>query len=114
MLLTLPNPKYNETNKYNHLGSIQMHDTDAKNQLSIHVIPGASHFAKIKMETCPRVGQIGEPFPEQTKMGWVIMSPRNDYEKPCDTVLGLKESDYKHDDDVYEKFKKQLKRDKEG
>ena len=38
-----------------------------------------------------------------------------DYEKLCDAdVLGLKESDYKHDDDVYEKFKKQLKRNKEG
>ena len=87
-----------------------MHDTDTKNQLPIHVILGTSDFAKIKMETCPRVYQIGEPFPEQTKMGWVIMSPRNDYEKLCDTdVLGLKESDYKHDDDVYEKFKKQLK-----
>ena len=31
----------------------------------------------------------------------------NDYEKLCDTdVLGLKESHYKHDDYVYEKFKK--------
>ena len=39
----------------------------------------------------------------------------NDYEKLCDAdVLGLKESHYKHDDDVYEKFKKQLKRNKEG
>ena len=34
----------------------------------------------------------------------------NDYEKLCDTnVLGLKESHYKHGEDVYEKFKKQLK-----
>ena len=31
-------------------------------------------FAKIKMGTCPRVGQIGEPLAEQVKMGWVIMS----------------------------------------
>ena len=35
--------------------------------------------------------------------------------KLCDTdVLGLKERHYKHDDNVYEKFKQQLKRDKEG
>ena len=82
------------------------------------------------MGTCPRVGQIGEPFAEKTKMGWVIVSSGresdivsalftktsvNDYEKLCDTdVLGLKESHYKHDDYVYEKFKKQLKREKEG
>ena len=34
----------------------------------------------------------------------------NDYEKLCDTnVLGLKGSHYKHGEDVYEKFKKQLK-----
>ena len=33
----------------------------------------------------------------------------------CDTdVLGLKGSHYKHDNYIYEKFKKQLKRDKEG
>ena len=42
----------------------------------------------------------------------------NDYEKLCDTdVLGLKESHYKHDNYIYEKyekFKKQFKRDKEG
>ena len=57
-------------------------------------------------------------------MDWVIMSPGresdimsalltktsvNNYEKLCDTdVLGLKESHYKHDNYVYEKFKKQL------
>ena len=29
-------------------------------------------------------------------------------------VLGLKEGHYKHDDHVYKKFKKQLKRDEEG
>ena len=82
------------------------------------------------MGTCPRVGQIGEPFAEQTKMGWVIIQPGrasdgvialfsktsvNDYEKLCDTdALGLKEIYYKHDDWVYEKFKKQLKNDEEG
>ena len=43
MLLTLPNPKYNEIiNKYNHLGGIQMHDTDTKSLLTIHIILGAS------------------------------------------------------------------------
>ena len=52
-----------------------MHDTDTKNQLPIHVIVGTSDFAKTKIGTCSRVGQIGEPFAEETKMGWAIMSP---------------------------------------
>ena len=80
------------------------------------------------MKTCPRVGQIGEPFAEQTKMGGIIMLPGrksdivsalftkrsvNDYEKLCYTdVLELKESHYKHNDYVHEKFKEQLKREK--
>ena len=82
---------------------------------------GASDLAKIKMGTCPRVGQIGEPFAELTKMDWVMSPGResdivsalftktsvNDYEKLGDTdVLVLKESHYKHDY-VHEKFKKQ-------
>ena len=37
------------------------------------IILGANDFAKIKMGTCPRVGQSGESFAEQTKMGWFIM-----------------------------------------
>ena len=92
--------------------------------LPIHIILGASDFTKIKTRTCPRVGQIGESFSEQTKMGWVTMAPGrendivsalfaktsvNDYEKLCGTaVLGLKESHYRHDD-----YERQLKRDDE-
>ena len=39
----------------------------------------------------------------------------NDYEKLCNTdILGLRESHYKHDNCVYEKFKKLLIRNKEG
>ena len=44
VLLTLPNPKYNEINKYNHLGSIQMHGTDTKSLLPIHITWGARDF----------------------------------------------------------------------
>ena len=50
-----------------------MHDTETNNLLLIHVMLG--DFAKIKMGTYPRVGQIGEPFVEQKKMSWVVMSP---------------------------------------
>ena len=46
-----------------------MNDTDEKEQLPVHIILGASEFAKIKMEKSPQVGKIGEPFAELTKMG---------------------------------------------
>ena len=52
-----------------------MNDTDEKEQLPVHIILGASDFAKIKMEKSPQVGKIGEPFAELTKMGQVMMSP---------------------------------------
>ena len=44
-----------------------MNDNDEKEQLLVHIILGASDFAKIKMEKSPRVGKIGEPFAELTK-----------------------------------------------
>ena len=68
-----------------------MHDTDTKNQLPIHVILGTNDFAKIKMGTHPRVGQIGEPFAEQAKMVWVIMSPGRESVRVC--VLFTKTSE---------------------
>ena len=50
-------------------------DTDKKEQLPVHIIVGASDFAKINMVESPRIGKIGEPFAELTKIGWVMMSP---------------------------------------
>ena len=80
---------------------------------------GASGFAKIKMEKSPRVGKVGEPSAELTKMGWVMKSPRREndgnvftqtpvceYEKLCGTdILGLEENHYNHDEFVFDKFK---------
>ena len=75
VLITLPNPKYNEMiETYDHLKGIKMNERDAKTELPVHVILGASDYVKIKMQKCPRVGKINEPIAEQTKMGWVIMS----------------------------------------
>lgn len=69
-LLTLPSPKYNGIiNKCNHLGRIQMHHSDTKNQLPIHNILEKSDFAKIKTGTCLRVVQIGKPLLNNQK--WV-------------------------------------------
>ena len=83
-----------------------MHYSDTNKLLPIYIILGVSDFAILKMRTCLRVGQIGEPLAKQTKMGWVIMPPGkesdivsalfnkaffNDYERLCDTdVLKLK------------------------
>ena len=89
-----------------------MNDTDENKQLPVHIIKRASNFAKIKMEKSPRVGKVGEPIAELTKMGWVMMFPAresdvvsalytqtsvSDYEKLCSTdILGLEESHYNH------------------
>ena len=62
--------------------------------------------AKMKMATCATVGQSDIDSSLFTKISF------NNYEKVCDAdVLGLKESHCKYNDYVYEKFKKQLKRD---
>ena len=77
----------------------------------------------------PRVGKIGEPFTDLTKIWWIIMCPSrrsdvvsasyaqtsvSDYEKLCSTnILGLEESHCNQDELVFEKFKKQLNRSKE-
>ena len=39
--------------------------------LPIYFILGASDFAKLKMETCPRVGQNGETF--MNKQKWAAL-----------------------------------------
>ena len=104
-----------------------MHDTNTKYLLPIYIILGASDFAKTKMGAYAWVGNISEPFAEQTKMSWVIMSPGreidivsalftktsvNDNEKLFDTdVLGLEQSHCKHDGHIYKKF---IKRDDKG
>ena len=103
VLLTLPNLKYSEIlKKYPHLKEVHMNDTDENKQLPVHIIKRASNFAKIKMEKSPRVGKVGEPIAELTKMGWVMMSPAresdvvsalytqtsvSDYEKLCSTDI---------------------------
>ena len=61
--------------KYVHLKGIEMEDKDSKNIMPVHLILGASDYAKIKTETAPRVGALGEPIGEKTKLGWTTMSP---------------------------------------
>lgn len=52
-----------------------MNDRDEKPELPVHIILGASEYAKIKTETRPKIGRPGEPVAELTKFGWTIMSP---------------------------------------
>ena len=42
--------------KYQHCKGVQIHDTNIKPELPIHVILEASEYAKIKTNLAPRVG----------------------------------------------------------
>ena len=130
-LLALNNPRYQQClARYDHLKGIQMEDTDTKDTLPVHLILGASDYAKIKTETAPRMGALGEPIGEKTKLGWTIMSPGKevdlstmfftqtssaDYERLCRLdVLGLADSSVGDQQEVYAEFKEQLRRDSTG
>lgn len=74
-LLYLGNPKYEEIIKTNeHMQGVTMDDHDTKDKLPVHIILGASEFAKLKTEKPPRVGLPGQPVAELTRYGWTIMS----------------------------------------
>jgi len=69
-LLELDNPKYNDIiERYTHLEGVEMDDSDTKTMLPVHLILGASEFAKIKTTQAPRVGSPGEPVAEMTRFG---------------------------------------------
>ena len=64
-LLSLENPRYEQClAKYAHLKGIEMEDKDSKDIMPVHLILGASDYAKIKTETAARVGALGEPIGE--------------------------------------------------
>ena len=87
---------------YDHLKGIKTNERDAKPELSIHVILGTSHFVKIKMQKCPRVGKINEPIAEQTEMCWVKMSlgRESDLVISLDTRKSVSDFDRFYDIDV--------------
>ena len=56
VLLTIPNPRYEELlGKYSHLSKVIMNGNDKKSNLPIHVILGASDYSKIKTGTKPKL-----------------------------------------------------------
>ena len=107
-----------------------MEDKDSKDIMPVHLILGASDYAKIKTETAPRVGALGEPIGEKTKLGWTIMSPGKevdltpmfctqtshvDYDNLCKLdVLGLADTSTGDQAEVYAEFKEQFTQDAEG
>ena len=107
-----------------------MEDTDTKSQLPVHLILGASDYAKIKTQEAQCSGAIREPVAEFTRFGWAIMSPgsetdlhsmflaqtaSNDYEELYRMdVLGLEDSPSGDQNVVYTEFLEQLTRSPEG
>ena len=106
-----------------------MNDNDTKPELHIHIISGASDYARIKVSEMPRIGSPGEPVDKLTRFEWDIMSPGNeidlnnlvlsrtsidDYEKSCNLgVLGVQDIPKTHEDVVHANFKEQLKQSDE-
>jgi hypothetical protein len=131
-LLLLDNPRYEEIIKnHSHMKGVAMEDHDLKDKLPVHIILGASEFAKLKTEKPPRVGLPGQPVAELTRFSWTIMSPgkesvdvssmllaqtsQADYEELCQLdVLGLEDRPTNSQSVVYDEFKEQLTRDETG
>lgn len=131
VLLSLKNPNYDDMmSEFPHLQGVSMNEVDTKPELPVHLILGASEYARIKMQTKPRVGKPGEPVAELTRLGWTIMSPGKEADltdmfltqtSTCDyeqlsrlDVLGLEDRPPGDQKSVYEEFKEQLVRSPEG
>ena len=113
---------------YPHLKGVTMDEFQTKAVLPIHVILGASDFTKIKTKA-PRIGKIGDPTAELTKLGWIIISPGKEstcshlllktsafsnYEELCSLdAQGISEKEDANNESVLNKFKSQLL-EKEG
>lgn len=130
-LLSVENPNYKEMiSKYRHLKGVNVEDIDTKALLPVHVILGASDYAKIKTRESQRTGAIGEPVAEYTLFGWTIMSSgtetdlvkmfaaqtaSNDYKELYRMDILLLEDKSNGDQSVvHEEFLEQLSRSPEG
>lgn len=125
-LLSVENPNYTAMiNKYPHLKGVHMEDVNVKKILPVHVILGASDYARIKTRESQLTGAMGEPVAEYTRFGWTIMSPgpetdldsiflaqtaSNDYEELYRmNVLGLEDTPNGDQSVVYAEFREQLR-----
>ena len=91
---------------------------------------GASEYANVKTNKDIKVGQEREPVAEYTTFRWVIIaggkkrirnclmltrSAEADHAELCSLdVLGLKEDTSNMGNDIYQRFKDQLRRNEEG
>ncbi len=82
-LMKLNNPNYfHLLERYKHLNGAKFEDPDTRTQIPIHLVLGASDYAKIKTSTAQKVGQPREPVAEKTLLGWTVMSPGKEGEGP--------------------------------
>ena len=131
VLLSVKNPRYQDVlKKYPHLQGVTMDDVDQKSELPVHVILGASEYAKIKTDAKAKIGKPGEPVGEHTRLGWTLISSGADadaghmffakgtladYERLCNLdVLGLENHQEGEEDSVYSEFREQLKQQPQG
>ena len=131
VIMNIPNPQYQDVlKKYSHLKGVKIIDEDTKKELPVQIILGASDYSRIKTSTGTRVGNPGEPIAEYTRLGWTLMSPGKvgehesmmltrstieDYSQLCALdVLGLEDKPDGDQSTVYDEFKEQLVRSKEG
>ena len=107
-----------------------MEDSDKKQALPVHLILGASDYAKIKTIEAQRVGEMGQPIAEKNKFGWAVMSPgkepnidksnfahssNGDYEMLCRLdVLGLQDTPTGDQSIVHSEFLEELQCSSEG
>ena len=115
---------------YSHLKGVHVNDDDTKASLPVHVVLGSGEYARIKTETKPRIGRENDPVAELTKFGWFLMSSGKEFDKNIMLFTQTSQSDYEelykldvlglrdvadHDQAmVYEEFKEQLTRSREG
>ena len=130
-LMTLKNPGYkNLLGRHPHLEGVVMDDNDNKTNLPVHLILGISECTRISTAEPQRIGGEWDPVATLTKLGWTITSPGQefdvsamlltqtaqvDYDELCKLdVLGLADHPVGDQNEVFEEFKEQLQRSKDG
>jgi len=64
--MTLENPEYEELMvRYTHLCGVYMEEKNTMPQFSIHLVLGASEYARIKTSTAPKIALSGQPVAEK-------------------------------------------------
>lgn len=94
-LLSVDNPRYEQMKEtYPYLKRVNVADKDLKDQLPIHVILGVGDYTKIKTNKQPVIGEIGEPIAEYTKMGWLMMSPGQEFDRKRMLLTQTRQANY--------------------